>query len=141
VKGRNQPRPNPLAALAIRDIVLRPILDNPNTARGQMTAETTESARRQREWRARRRASWRQRCASCGGIFNPARRDAIYCSDACVQAAYRDRKAGAESPRWPRNGPWLASASSGPPSPVKPLEAAQRPILGRVPFDVRAMIG
>lgn len=46
---------------------------------------------RQRERRARER---RTDCETCGETFTPARSDAKYCSDACRQKAYRERKAG-----------------------------------------------
>jgi hypothetical protein len=31
-------------------------------------------------------------CARCWGPFTPARADAVFCSPACKQAAYRDRR-------------------------------------------------
>jgi hypothetical protein len=40
-----------------------------------------------------------KRCARCGRMFRGLRSDALYCSLACRQGAYRDRRAG----------PWLAS--------------------------------
>lgn len=33
-------------------------------------------------------------CRRCGADFDAPRRDTAYCSDACRQAAYRDRKRG-----------------------------------------------
>jgi hypothetical protein len=36
------------------------------------------------------------RCEKCGSPYEPSRRDAVYCSNACRQAAYRARTADAE---------------------------------------------
>lgn len=32
-----------------------------------------------------------EQCADCGSLFTPARADAVYCSSACRQRAYRNR--------------------------------------------------
>jgi uncharacterized OB-fold protein len=32
------------------------------------------------------------KCARCGGMFEPPRTDQRFCSNACRQAAYRERK-------------------------------------------------
>jgi ribosomal protein S27AE len=38
-------------------------------------------------------------CPSCGTVFQAARSDAVYCSGACRQAAYRRRVTAASSGR------------------------------------------
>jgi hypothetical protein len=53
----------------------------------------------QRARRAAKRAAKRldlapRTCAVCGGPFYPARADAVSCSDACRQRAYRERARG-----------------------------------------------
>jgi hypothetical protein len=45
----------------------------------------------QRQLRARKRASARATCSTCGLGFVPKRKDARFCSDACRQRAYRGR--------------------------------------------------
>ena len=64
---------------------------------GQATALRDGSfcspACRQRDRRARRRASRRLICAACKEAFVPSRKDARFCSDACRFHAYRARKA------------------------------------------------
>jgi endogenous inhibitor of DNA gyrase (YacG/DUF329 family) len=45
------------------------------------------------EQRKAERALVRCVCASCGAQFKPRRSDAIYCSPACRQLAYRERRA------------------------------------------------
>jgi hypothetical protein len=50
-----------------------------------------------RQLRARRKAEREPIaviCEACGGRFEPPRRGARYCSSACRQDAYRQRKAG-----------------------------------------------
>jgi hypothetical protein len=44
--------------------------------------------------RRSRRRTWhpKQTCATCGAAFTPTRSDARYCSPACRQRAYRQRK-------------------------------------------------
>jgi hypothetical protein len=81
-KAEKRPRVAPFRALLIGDTRLSPILARPNASGCPMT---TASAFRQREWRRRRRESWRQYCASCESIFVPSRRDAIFCSAAAPQ--------------------------------------------------------
>jgi hypothetical protein len=53
----------------------------------------SEHALEQREWRARRRASLRQRCECCGKTFVPSRVSAVYCGQRCNKRAYERRKA------------------------------------------------
>jgi hypothetical protein len=89
--------------------------------------DPSESALRRREWRARRRAAWRQRCACCGAIFVPARSDARYCGAACNQKTYRRRKAAGEAPSPAHAAPWLALAPSRPPNPAPTPLAAPEP--------------
>jgi hypothetical protein len=50
----------------------------------------------QRERRRRRRAARRQICASCGDVFVPARRDAVFCGASCKTRDARRRKASGE---------------------------------------------
>jgi len=62
------------------------------------TAGCLRSARRARRRLARELA--RQcRCGQCGGQFTAPRADARYCSDACRQLAYRQRRAGLAAKR------------------------------------------
>ena len=90
--------------------------------------EPSEGALRKREWRARRRASWRQRCACCGVVFVPARSDARYCGAACAQRAYRRRKSGGDAPSRP-TAAWRASGPAGPSGGTGPRpEAARSPL-------------
>ncbi len=35
---------------------------------------------------------WRHRCAHCGEVFESQRKSARYCSAACRQGAFRDRR-------------------------------------------------
>jgi hypothetical protein len=112
----------------------------------------SESALRQRAWRARRRRERRQLCADCGGIFVPARRDAAFCSFVCKQRAWRahrKRKASGETaPPRPTEPPWREFEAVRPPhasaKPEAASGAAQRPAVhtksGRV-VDIRSMIG
>jgi predicted RNA-binding Zn-ribbon protein involved in translation (DUF1610 family) len=110
-----------------------------------MVAKTTESARWQREWRRRRRASWRQVCASCGDVFVPSRRDAIFCCPACAQRDYRRRKASGEpASRRATSEPWrvfeAAEPSNTGPTAAAAPGAAVRAASGKM-IDVAALIG
>jgi hypothetical protein len=109
----------------------------------------TDAAMRQRAWRRQRRASRRALCVCCGRLFIPTRADAGYCCQACRQLSYRRRRlSGIDAPRRPTDGPWLASASIGPPNTGATAEAAPGAALGPRPakrgdkvIDVTALIG
>jgi predicted nucleic acid-binding Zn ribbon protein len=102
---------------------------------------------RQREWRSRRRRGRRQLCVTCGNIFAPFRRDAIFCSVACSQKDYRRRKAaGPDAPPRARAAQWLASEAVRPPNTGEARKAAPGAALGtadakRIDDLVRALIG
>jgi hypothetical protein len=105
---------------------------------------TTKSAYRQREWRARRRASRRQSCACCAQVFVPGRADAAFCCLACAQRAYRRRKpTGVEGPRRAPEPPWRVSAPLGPGNTGTTPEADPGRPHGsaRERFDASALIG
>jgi len=52
-----------------------------------------KDAKRKREKRAQDRLSRPDNiCVQCGKAFRPVRKDAKFCSDACKQAEYRERK-------------------------------------------------
>jgi hypothetical protein len=60
-----------------------------------MAAHLSLAACYWRQLRARRREERMLRkvtCEGCGGTFQPSRSDALYCSPACRQAAYREHK-------------------------------------------------
>ncbi len=44
-----------------------------------------------RDLRARKRARWRAKCLQCAIVFQPKRRDSIYCTAGCRQRAFRAR--------------------------------------------------
>jgi hypothetical protein len=56
-----------------------------------------------------------RRCVMCPAVFTPTRRDAVYCSPACKQMAYRMRKTGMVLPNGSR-GPELLEANGNAPS-------------------------
>jgi hypothetical protein len=123
----------------IGDTRLSPILASPNAGGCPMT---TASAFRQREWRRRRRESWRQYCASCESVFVPGRRDAVFCSAACAQRDYRRRKASGETAsRRATVGPWRVFEAARPPRAGATPEAAPEAPGAARRIDVRALIG
>ena len=97
----------------------------------EMDETTSPGALRQRAWRRQRRASRRHLCLCCGRLFIPGRSDTAYCCPGCRQLAYRRRRvSGIDASRRPTDGPWLASASVGPPSPGRTPEAARGEAVG-----------
>jgi hypothetical protein len=62
-------------------------------ARRYCSAECGELTRNARRDRTTDRVA--RPCGSCGDPFTPPRRDAVHCSPACRQRAYRRRKGGA----------------------------------------------
>lgn len=50
-----------------------------------------EESAKARQRRARKRAKWRAVCATCEKVFQPTRRDAMYCCAAHRQSAHRHR--------------------------------------------------
>jgi hypothetical protein len=56
----------------------------------------TDSARYQRQRRARRRSARRQLCAACSDVFVPSRSDQVFCGPVCKARDARRRKASGE---------------------------------------------
>jgi predicted RNA-binding Zn-ribbon protein involved in translation (DUF1610 family) len=105
-----------------------------------------DEAMRLRKWRALRRQSRRQVCASCERLFVPNRSDAAFCCPACRQLSYRRRRVTGETALGrPWRAPWRVSEPVGAPNtgaaaPGAPeaLRAA-RNATGKV-VDIAAMI-
>ena len=93
------------------------------------------SAWRQRERRARRRREMRQLCADCGEVFIATRSNRFFCSAACRQRAWRERKAG-RSTRRVRTPPFRVREDVAPArAPVQLDRAGSRAI------DIASLIG
>jgi hypothetical protein len=104
--------------------------------------DATSDAQRQRAWRRRRRASWRQSCANCGAIFTPSRRDQAFCSPSCRQRSHHRRKASGETdPRRPTGGPWRVFEAARPRNtPEAAPRAAVRTASGKI-IEIASLIG
>ena len=77
-----------------------------------------------RQWYAQRKASRHRqiRCAVCGEVFKPKRRDMKHCSAACRQRAYRQRMAPAPRATTPTGSATLSHDSNE--HPLGPLGVA-----------------
>jgi hypothetical protein len=56
----------------------------------------SQECRQEANYALRRRSAQPKACKSCGELFTPKRSDALYCSGACKQRAFRHREAEAE---------------------------------------------
>ena len=66
------------------------------TAYRRVRAMQTGQAAAMGRYRARKRGDQPTTRERCGATFTPPRSDARYCSSACRQAAYRERKAASQ---------------------------------------------
>jgi hypothetical protein len=113
-------------------------IEGPSPDFGEPCQMSGCAAHYQRERRRRLRAARRQICASCGDVFMPARRDALFCSGACKTRDARRRKASGE-PAGKRRQPQPPFLE---PEPMPVVERpAERPGKRAKPFDPNALIG